>query len=108
MYILVYDTKSTNNQRKKQINKTSSKSKNFIYQRTLSWNSLVVQWLELAPHCQGLGSIPGLGTKVLQAVWCSQKGREKNTVKIEEITHRMGEKIFVSRISDRNISDRNI
>ena len=103
MYILVYDSKSTNNQRKKQINKTSSKVKTFIYQRTLSrelpGGPVVRTWHS---HCQGLGSIPGLGTKVLQAVWCSQKGREKKKKEhcqdSEEITHRMGENICKSYI----------
>ena len=36
-------------------------------------NSLVVQWLELwAFTAEGLGSIPGQGTKFLQASWCGQ------------------------------------
>jgi hypothetical protein len=64
------------NQRKKQINKSLSKLKTFIYQRTLlrefPGSPVVRNWHS---HCQGLGSILGLGTKVLQAVWCSQKGR---------------------------------
>ena len=37
-------------------------------------NSLVVQWLGLDIfHCHGPGSIPGQGTKILQAAQCSQK-----------------------------------
>ena len=37
-------------------------------------NSLVVQWLGLhAFTAEGLGSIPCWGTKIPQAVWCSQK-----------------------------------
>ena len=37
-------------------------------------NSLVVQWLGLhAFTAKGRGSIPVLGTKILQATWCSQK-----------------------------------
>ena len=36
-------------------------------------NSLVVQWLGLrAFTAKGLGSIPGSGTKILQATWCGQ------------------------------------
>ena len=32
------------------------------------WNSLAVQWLELGAFCaEGLGSIPGQGTKISQA-----------------------------------------
>ena len=38
------------------------------------WNSLVVQWLGLcASTAGGPGSIPGRGTKILQAALCSQK-----------------------------------
>ena len=37
-------------------------------------NSLVVQWLALCTFtAEGLGSIPGQGTKILQAMLCSQK-----------------------------------
>ena len=37
-------------------------------------NSLVVQWLgHHAFTAEGRGSIPVLGTKILQATWCSQK-----------------------------------
>ena len=37
-------------------------------------NSLMVQWLGLYSFtAEGVGSIPGWGTKILQAVWCSQK-----------------------------------
>ena len=36
-------------------------------------NSLVVQWLGLrAFTAKGLDSIPGSGTKILQATWCGQ------------------------------------
>ena len=28
-------------------------------------------------HCGGLGSIPGRGTKILQAVWYGQKQKQK-------------------------------
>ena len=27
-------------------------------------------------HCHGLGSIPGWGTEILQAVWCGQKKKD--------------------------------
>ena len=41
-------------------------------------NSLVVQWLGLsALTAEGLGSIPGRGTKIPQAVRCSQKIQKK-------------------------------
>ena len=37
-------------------------------------NSLVVQWLGLhAFTAEGEGSIPGQGTKILQAMQCGQK-----------------------------------
>ena len=47
--------------------------------------SLVVQWLRLCPsNAEGMGSIPGRGTKIPNGTWCSQKlnklkkkGREK-------------------------------
>ena len=32
-------------------------------------------------HCQGLGSIPGQGTKLLQTAWCSQIKQKTNVVK---------------------------
>ena len=37
-------------------------------------NSLAVQWLGLCAFtAEGLGSIPGEGTKIPQATWCGQK-----------------------------------
>ena len=37
-------------------------------------NSLEAQWLRLALSLlEGLGSIPGQGTKIPRATWCSQK-----------------------------------
>ena len=49
-------------------------------------NSLVVQWLGLrAFTVEGVGSIPGRGTKILQAVQCGQKKRmlvDRNMVPI--------------------------
>ena len=37
-------------------------------------NSLVVQWLGLCAFtAEGLGSIPGRGAEISQAVWCGQK-----------------------------------
>ena len=39
-----------------------------------SGNSLVVQWLRLhAFIAEGVGSIPGWGTKIPEATWCGQK-----------------------------------
>ena len=33
----------------------------------------MVQWLGLRHiHCQGLGSDPGWGAKILHAIWCGQ------------------------------------
>ena len=44
-------------------------------------NSLVVQWLGLGTlAAKALGSIPGQGTKILQAMWCSQKKKECQAV----------------------------
>ena len=40
--------------------------------------SLVVQWLRLCtPNAGGTGLIPGQGTKVPHAAWCSQKYKER-------------------------------
>ena len=40
----------------------------------------MVQWLGLrALTAEGPGSIPGRGTKIPQAVWCSQKKKKTNT-----------------------------
>ena len=41
--------------------------------------SLVVQWLRLpASNAGGEGSIPGGGTKIPRAAWCSQKKKKEN------------------------------
>ena len=43
----------------------------------ITGNSLVVQWLGLhAFTAMGPCSIPGRGTKILQAIWCSLKNRQ--------------------------------
>ena len=53
--------------------KTAKKKKNSI------GNSLVVRWLGLCAFAaEDPGSIPGRGTKVLQAVWCVQKKKKKS------------------------------
>ena len=45
-------------------------------------NSLAVQWLGLhALNVEGLGSIPGQGTKIPQAVWHGQKKKKTPTDK---------------------------
>ena len=39
---------------------------------------LVVQWLRLhASTARDVGSIPGWGTKIPHAMWCSQKVKKK-------------------------------
>ena len=44
-----------------------------IFKRRKDGNSMAVQWLELCAFtAEGLGSIPGGGTKILQAVQSSQ------------------------------------
>ena len=41
-------------------------------------NSLVVQWLGLhAFTAEGVGLIPGWGTKIPQAAWCGQRKKKK-------------------------------
>ena len=56
----------------------------YIYLTIFLGNSLVVQWLGLGTfHCHGPGSIPGRGTKILQATWPGQKQKtKKNTTNI--------------------------
>ena len=44
----------------------------------VSGNSLVVQWLGLCAFTsQGLGSLPGLETKILQTVWHGPSTQKK-------------------------------
>ena len=44
-----------------------------------SGNSLAVQWLGLGAFtAEGPGSIPGQGTKILQATWHSKKTKQTN------------------------------
>ena len=37
-------------------------------------------------HCQGLGLIPGQGTKILQAEWQDQKKKKRNFTGIGRVT----------------------
>ena len=49
-------------------------------------NSLAVQWSGLrALTAQGPGSIPGRGTEIPQAAWCSQKKKKKTWVMIHPV-----------------------
>ena len=48
-------------------------------------NSLAVQWLRLTTFtADGAGSIPGWGTKILQATHCSQKKKKKKRGREQE------------------------
>ena len=50
-------------------------------------NFLAVQWLGLSAFtAMGLGLIPGQGTKIPQAVWCSQKKKKGNVTKLTNLT----------------------
>ena len=50
------------------------------FKKSLPGNSLAVQWLGLCAFiAEGPGSIPGQGTKIPQAVQCSQK-KKKNPI----------------------------
>ena len=50
----------------------------------ISGNSLAVQWLRLhAFTAKGMSSIPGQGTKILQAV---QYGQKRNKEKMKQIS----------------------
>ena len=45
-----------------------------LFKDLIIGNSLVVQWLELQTFtAEGVGSVPGWGTKIPQAMQCSQK-----------------------------------
>ena len=57
--------------------------------------SLVVQWLRLhASNAGGMGSIPGQGTKIPQAMQCGQKIKERK----KENQATLWEKIFAVNI----------
>ena len=49
-------------------------------------NSPVVQWLGLGTFTAvGSGSIPGRGTKIPQAVQCSQKKKKEKSIEPKEV-----------------------
>ena len=49
-----------------------------LYLKTKAGNSLVVWWLGLCSFtAKGPGSVPGWGTKILQALWRGQKYKQK-------------------------------
>ena len=49
------------------------------YIHAMEGNCMAVQWLRLrAFTAEGLGSIPGWGTKIPQAMWCGQKNKTKH------------------------------
>ena len=58
------------------------------YQKNkISGNSLVVKWLGLrAFTAKGQGSIPGQGTKIPQAVWCSQKTKQNKKTRYQMLS----------------------
>ena len=46
----------------------------FLFNSLLSGTSLEVQWFRLCTSTAGgTGSIPGWGSRILNAVWCDQK-----------------------------------
>ena len=62
-----------------------SNSNNLL--RTNWGNSLVVKWLGLrAFTAKGQGSIPGQGTKIPQAVWCSQKTKQNKKTRYQMLS----------------------
>ena len=47
--------------------------------------SLAVQWLGLCTFtAEGKGSIPGAGTKILQAAWCGKKTNKQTKKHVSE------------------------
>ena len=58
-------------------------------------NSLAVQWLELCTFtAKGLSSIPGQGTKILQAVWCSFKKKGVKVASYRSVNNSKGKMYF--------------
>ena len=51
--------------------------RNHINKNSILGNSLEIQWLGLCFHCTGQGLIPGQGSKIWHATWCSQKQTNK-------------------------------
>ena len=48
----------------------------------------MVQWLGLCAFtAEGLGSVPGWGTKIPQVVWCGQKKKKKRLKKKRSCAH---------------------
>ena len=59
------------------------------YVNKISDISLVVQWLRFKTSTVGsVGLILGWGTKILHAVWYSQKKKPKKETKSQSLTHR--------------------
>ena len=54
-------------------------------------NSLAVQWLGPGGFT-AVGSIPGQGTKIPQAMWFEPKTKKKKKKNFEKVNHRVGEK----------------
>ena len=53
-----------------------------LIQRNICRTSLVVQWLRLyAPNAEGMGPIPGQGSKIPHAIWHGQKKSPQKTKK---------------------------
>ena len=51
-----------------------------------TWPSLAVQWLGPGAFtAMALGSVPGWGSKILQATWCGQKRKKVKTLCLKSI-----------------------
>ena len=71
------------NLKKMQMNSFTKQKQTHRHRKQIYGNSLAVQWLGLhASTAKGTGSIPGQGTKIPQAVWCSQKTERKKENKL--------------------------
>ena len=58
-----------------------------VVEAAISGTSLTVQWLRLHAFNAGhLGSIPGWGTKIPYAIWCSQKKKKKKAAISDQIS----------------------
>ena len=57
----------------------------------------MVQWLRLcALTLEGLGSIPGWGTKIPQAMWHGRKKKKKKDINLIQSQHTQWEKILAN------------
>ena len=68
-------------------------------------NSLAVQWLELCTFtAKGLSSIPGQGTKILQAMWYSFKEKGVKMASYRSVNNSKGKMYLQKKKNDALIT----